>query len=475
MKAIPAPVLTAAALRAIAAPMLAIAGTLLAVAPTSAMTIERLVSPGGIEAWVVRDRTLPLIALDFAVRGSADQDPPGKPGVANMATSLLDEGAGPYDAKAFSERLERKAIEINFRGGRDHLRGTMRTLKENADEACDYLRLALTEPRFDAEAVERNRAQVMSRLQRETTSPNDLASRNWWAVAFPDHPYGRPVGGTLESVPEITVPEMRNYLGRVLARDNLKIAIVGDIDLETAGRLLDRTFGALPAKASLAAVPTAAPQGLGRRIVVKLDVPQAVVNFGSGGLKRDDPDFMAGYIVNHILGGGSFTSRLYREVREKRGLAYGISGSLVWLNHSAILVGSTATRADATGETIEIIEREIRRLAEEGPTQDELDKAKAYLKGSFALGLDTSTRIAGQMVQMQVDNLGIDYIARRPSLIDAVTLADAKRVAKRLLDTGLLVTVVGRPEGVASTDGGGAPSEVGKPQEAPAAGSSNRR
>ena len=142
-----------------------------------AMTIERVVSPGGIEAWLVRDSALPLIAVEFAVLGSADQDPPGKPGVANMATSLLDEGAGPFDAAAFQNRLERKAIELSFRSGRDYLRGTLRTLKDNRDEAFDYLRLALTEPRFDDAAVERTRAQIMSRLQREAVSPNDIASR----------------------------------------------------------------------------------------------------------------------------------------------------------------------------------------------------------------------------------------------------------------------------------------------------------
>ncbi len=430
--------------------MLALAAT----ASAQAMTIERVVSPGGIEAWLVHDRTLPLIAIEFAIRGSADQDPADKPGVASMATSLYDEGAGPLNATAFHDVMERKAIELSFRSGRDYFRGTMRTLKDNRDEAFDLLRLALTEPRFDAEAVERMRAQTMSRLQRETVSPNDMASRQWWATAFPGHPYGRPVNGTLESVPHITVDDIKTYTRRVLARDHLTIAVVGDIDAETAGRLLDRTFGALPAKAELAPVTTVAPQGLGRRIVVPLDVPQAVVNFGGPGIDRSDPDFMAAYIVNHILGGGSFTSRLYREVREKRGLAYGVSDSLVWLNYSAMLIGSTATRADATGQTIEIIEQEIRRLAEEGPTEDEFNKAKTYLKGSFALGLDTSNRIAAQLVQMQLDNLGIDYIERRPGLIDSVTLADAKRVAKRLLGGGMLVTVVGRPEGVTSTEGG---------------------
>jgi zinc protease len=439
----------------------------LATASARAMTIERVLSPGGIEAWLVRDRALPLIALEFAIRGSADQDPADKPGVANMATALLDEGAGPYDAAAFHALLERKAIELTFRAGRDYFRGTLRTLKENRDEAFDALRLALSEPRFDPAAVERTRAQIISRLRRESVSPRDIAGRSWWATAFPDHPYGRPVTGTLESVAGITVDDLRAFTGRVLGREHLKVALVGDIDPETAGHLLDRTFGALPTAVELAPVPNMAPQGLGRRVVVQLDVPQAAVTFGGSGIARSDPDFMAAYIVNHILGGGSFSSRLYREVREKRGLAYGVSDSLVWLNHAALLIGSTATRADATGQTIEIIEQEIRRLADEGPTEEEFTKAKTYLIGSFALGLDTSNRIASQLVQMQLDNLGINYIERRGSLIDAVTLADAKRVAKRLLSGGLLVTVVGRPTGVTSTEAGASPGQPGQPRPTP--------
>jgi zinc protease len=456
--------------RALLARLAAFAVTLtLATAPVEAMTIERVVSPGGIEAWLVQDRTLPLIAVEFAMRGSADQDPADKPGVAHLATSLLDEGAGPHDAMAFHNRLEGKAIELSFRAGRDYFRGTLRTLKDNRDEAFDLLRLALTEPRFDAPAVERTRAQVMSRLRRETVSPNDIASLNWWATAFPDHPYGRPVNGTLESVPNITVDDMKALLRRTLARNTIKLAIVGDIDAATAGALIDRTFGALPAKAELTPVPAIVPQGLGKRIVIQLDVPQAVVNFGGPGISRSDPDFMAAYIVNHILGGGSFTSRLYREVREKRGLAYGVHDHLVWLNHTAVMIGSTATRSDATGQTIEIIEREIRRLAEEGPTEEEFDKAKTYLKGSYPLGLDTSNRIASQLVQIQLDELGVDYVDRRGGLIDAVTLADTKRVAKRLLDSGLLITVVGRPDGVTSGDNGigGTPAHHAKPREAP--------
>jgi zinc protease len=420
-------------------------------APALATTVERVVSPGGIEAWLVHEPAVPMIAVDFAFGGGAVQDPAGKAGTATLVASLLDEGAGDLDSKTFHARLERKAIELGFQAERDTLRGTLRTLTENRDEAFDYLRLALIAPRFDQTDVEIIRAQILSNLRRATTSPSDIASLRWWQTAFADHPYGRPVSGSLESVPTITVDDLKDYTRRVLARSNLKIAVVGDIDAEAVKTMLDRVFGGLPAEPDLKPVANVSPQGLGRRIVVKLDVPQAVVTFGGPGIARKDPDFMAAYIVNHILGGGAFSSRLYQEVREKRGLAYSVYDSLVWLNHSALFLGGTATRADRAGETLDVIDKEIRRLAESGPTAAELASAKAYLNGSFALNLDTSSKIAALLVQLQLDGLGIDYFTRRPQMIDAVTLDDAKRVAKRLLDGGLLVTVAGRPEGLAST------------------------
>ena len=429
----------------------AIAGSFALAAPAGATTIERVVSPGGIEAWLVHESAVPLVAVEFAFVGGAIQDPPGKAGTAFMSASLLDEGAGDLDAKAFHERLERKAVELSFEVDRDALRGSLRTLTENRDEAFDDLRLALTAPRFDPAAVEIIRGQVLSLVRRGATSPTEMARLRWWQTAFADHPYGRPVNGTLESLPAITGEDLKAYARRVLARENLKAAVVGDIDAEAVKPMLDRVFGALPAKAELATIPTVAPRGLGRRVVVKLDVPQAVVTFGGAGIARKDPDFMAAYIVNHILGGGTFSSRLYREVREKRGLAYSVYDNLVWLNHAALFLGGTATRADRAGETLEVIEKEIRRLAEEGPTELELAKAKAYLNGSFALNLDSSAKIAALLVQLQLDDIGIDYFTRRPALIDAVTLDDARRVAKRLLDGGLLVTVVGRPEGGAAS------------------------
>jgi zinc protease len=410
----------------------------------SATRIERVVSPAGIEAWLVREPSVPLIAMSFSFRGGASQDSAGKSGTAYMASSLLDEGAGPYDSRTFQERLDAKAIEINFNAGQDQLTGSLRTLSENKDEAFELLRLALTAPRFEAADVERIRGQILSILRRQSTDPDDIAYKKWWAEAFPGHPYGRPTRGTAETVPVIAVDDLKGFVRDTFARDGLKVAIVGNVDAEEAARLVDKVFAGLPAAGRLAPVADVVPQNLGRRVGETVDVPQSVVVVGGPGVARKDPDFMAAYIVNHILGGGSFSSRLYREVREVRGLAYSVYSTLLTLKHSALFMSATATRADRAADTLQVIDQEIRRLAAEGPTADELAKAKSYLLGSYALNFDTSGKIANQLVGIQFEDLGIDYITRRRDLIEAVTLADTKRVAKRLLDAGMLVTVVGR-------------------------------
>ena len=438
-------------IRLVASIFFAAAAAIASTNAASAMTIEKIVSPGGIEAWLVREKSLPLVTLNYAFHGGASQDDADKAGTANLTADLLDEGAGELDGKTFHERLENRAIEMSFQVGRDYIYGSLRTLNDNRDEAFDLLRLALTNPRFDADAIDRIRGQTMATLQRDTTNPNDLASRRWWQTAFPDHPYGRESKGTLESVPRITAADLREYVRRVFARNELKVSIVGDVDAKTAGMLIDRAFGALPAKNDLKPIANATPAGLGKRIVINVDVPQAVVTFGGQGIARQDPEFMAAYIVNHILGGGSFSSRLYREVREKRGLAYGVSDSLVWFRRAAVMLGGTATRADRTADALAVIEQEVKRMAEEGPTPEELAAAKSFLKGSYALSLDTSGKIAAQLTQIQIDDLGIDYVQRRSALIDAVTIEDAKRVAKRLYGGGLLVTVAGKPKGLTSS------------------------
>ena len=430
----------------------ALAALLCLVAPLAhAVTIEKIVSPSGIPAWMVRETSTPLVALSFAFHGGSSQDEAAKAGTANLVADMLDEGAGDLDSTTFHRRLENHAIEMGFQVGRDYFHGTLRTLNEHRDEAFDLLGLALTKPRFDADAIERVRGQVLAVLRRENTNPNSIASRSWWHTAFPQHPYGREARGALDTVPLIGAADLRDFVRRAFARNELTISIVGDVDAKAAGDLIDRAFARLPAKNDLKAIPAATPQGIGRRIVIDVDVPQAVVTFGGNGIERSDPDFMTAYIVNHILGGGSFSSRLYREVREKRGLAYGVSDSLVWFKRAAVVLGGTATRADRTADALDIIEKETKRMADNGPTTAELAAAKSYLKGAYALSLDSSSKVAAQITQIQLDNLGIDYIDKRQKLIDAVTIDNAKRVAKRLYGGGMLVTVAGKPKGLASS------------------------
>lgn len=427
------------------------------IAPAGAVDIERVVSPGGIEAWLVSEPAVPLVSIQFAFDGGASQDPAGKPGVANLMSTLLDEGAGDLRAAEFQERLETLAIELSFDAGRDAFYGDLRTLTENLDEAAELLRLAINEPRFDDDAIVRMRAQMLASLRRELQDPDAVAGRQWSRLVFgEDHPYGRPVNGTMETVAEITADDLRDYRGRVFARDTLKIAVVGDIDAERLAPLLDDVFGGLAETASLETVPEAALPGGDLTEIVEMEIPQTVIRFGGRGLKRDDDDFIPAFVVNHILGGGAFSSRLYQEVREKRGLSYSVYSYLYPLEYSALFLGGAATRNDRAAESLDIIRAELARMADEGPSEEELDQAKRYLKGSYPLRFDTSSKISRQLVEIQRDGLGIDYINIRNGLIDAVGIEDARRAARRLLDDGgLFVTLVGRPDGVVVPAGGG--------------------
>lgn len=422
-----------------------------AIAParTRAETIQRVVTPGGIEAWLVESYAVPLIALEFAMRGGAAQDPSDKAGLATLLSGLLDEGAGPYDARAFHRAVEDLAIRLGFGCDRDAISGHLQTLARNRDEAFELLRLAVCEPRLEPRAIDRVRGQIAAGLKRDANDPDALVAKAFREAAFPNHPYGRPVRGDLESLDRLSRDDIEAMRGRLLARDNLVIAVVGAIDAATLAAKLDATFGALPRAGRLDSVAEIDIHALGQRRIVDLDVPQSTIRFGRPGLQRKDEDYFGAVVINHILGGGVFTARLFNEVREKRGLAYSVYSHLNEYDRCAMLVGGAATKNERAGESLEVIQRQFAELAADGPTADELDKAKKYLTGSYALRFDTSTKIAGQLVNLQLDGFDPSYLDERNRRIEAVTLEDAQRVAKRLLGGGeLLVSIVGRPHGL---------------------------
>jgi zinc protease len=414
-----------------------------------AVPVQQIVSPGGVHAWLVEDYAVPLVSLEFAFKGGAAQDPAGKAGAATMLAGLLDEGAGDLDSQAFQRALDEKAIEISFNCDRDHLGGRMRTLVRNVDRAAELLRIAINAPRLDEEPIGRVREQISAGLRRDANDPASLAGRVWRARTFPGHPYGAPARGTLESLATIERADLTELTKRLITRGALHIAIVGAIDAERAARLLDEIFADLPRESSFAPVADIAPGGIGGIEIVDLDVPQSTIRFGRGSFKRHDPDYMTAVVITHILGGGTgLSSRLFREVREKRGLAYSVDASLSTLDHAAFLHGGTSTKNERARESLDVIKAEILDLANSGPTPDELEKGKKYLVGSYALRFDTSAKIAGQLVHIQMDGFGPEWLIERNLQIEAVTMDDAKRVAHRLFGDGSLsVAVVGRPAG----------------------------
>lgn len=414
-----------------------------------AMAIERVVSPGGIQAWLVRQPAVPVISMEFSFLGGSAVDPAGRAGTANMVSGLLDEGAGDLDSLAFQTALDDYAIRLSFDSGRDTFSGSLRTLSENRDEAFRLLTLALTAPRFDEEPVERIRRQITVGLKRQLKDPDAVASRTWFRLAFAGHPYGTPHDGTLDSVEKIAVQDLRDYVSNYLVRQHLKIGVVGDISKEDLGKFLDQTFGKLPTSGKALPASRTIPETSGHVEVVRQEIPQSRVVFGAQGIPRDDPDWYAAYVLNYVLGGGGLTSRLSDQVREKRGLAYSVYSYLYPLDYAALHMGGVGTRNESVSEALVVIREELKRVHDNGITAEELADAKTYLNGSFPLRLTSSARIASLLVAIQRNNLGIDYIDRRPQLIEAVTLDDVRRVAKRLLQPETMLTViVGNPTGL---------------------------
>ena len=434
--------------------LLTACATLIALAlPARAeIEIQEVTSPGGIEAWLVEDHNIPFVALEIRFRGGASLDRPGKRGAINLMTAILEEGAGDMDAQGFAQALEEIAASIDYRSYDDSLSVSARYLTETQDRAAELLRLSLTDPRFDEDAVERVRQQVLSGIASDAKDPSEIASTTLNSMAFGDHPYGSSEDGTLDTVAALTRQDMFDALADTVARDRLYVSAAGDITAEQLASLLDTLFADLPETG--APIPPAADWLTeGGTTVIDFDTPQSVALFAQPGMDRLDPDFFAAYIVNTILGEGGFEARLMNEVREKRGLTYGVGSYLVPKDLAALVIGQMSSSNDRVAEAIEVVKAEWARIAETGVTAEELEDAKTYLTGSYPLRFDGNGPIANILVGMQMTGLEPDYIVTRNDKIDAVTLEEANRVASELYRPDeLRFVVVGRPEGLTASE-----------------------
>ena len=415
------------------------------------ITIEQVTSPGGIKAWLVQEHSIPFTALEIRIRGGANLDEPGKRGAVNLMTALLEEGSGDLDARAFAAQREALAASFGFNVYDDSFSVSAQFLTENRDAALALLRGALVEPRFDADAIERVRAQVQAIIDGAANDPQSLASDAFNAAAFGDHPYGSSLNGTAASVAALTRDDLITAHRNVLTRDRIYVGAVGDITPEQLGVLLDDLLGALPAEGP--PLPPKVAFGLGGGVtVIDFPGPQAVALFGQVGIERDSLDYFAAFLLNYILGDGGFESRLMNEVREKRGLTYGIGTYLVPKDLSAMILGSVTSANDTMAQAIDVIRAEWAKMATDGVTAEELAAAKTFTTGEYPLRFDGNAPIAGILVGMQMIGLPADYVTNRNDYINAVTLADINRVAAELLQPDRLhFVVVGQPVGLETT------------------------
>ncbi|HZT46680.1 MAG TPA: pitrilysin family protein [Hyphomicrobiaceae bacterium] len=441
----------APALRASAAAAV-VAGALLLLAlpgPARAAEIREVKSPGGITAWLVEEKSLPIIAIRFAFDGGAAQEAAGKEGTAGLLAAMLDQGAGDLSAAAFQTQAEKLAVRISFDSDRDTFFGNFETLTKNLAKASELLKLAVTAPRLEQSTLERTRAQLAARASFEAGDANKVANAQWMAQSFPGHPYARAIAGTPDSLKAITREDLDGFRKRIMARRTLRVAAVGDIDGPTLGRVLDEVFGGLPAEPRLTPVADVAPKAAPKPTVVNLEGPQSVAIFGRRGIERSHPDYYPGLVLSQLVGGGSSDARLVREVREKRGLSYWIYTLLYNFKHSNMLIGGFASPNKDVATSLELVRAEFRELAEKGPTDEEVEAAKSYLIGSFVLSLDSNAKIAEQMLRAQLQGLGRDFVNERKASLAKVTRADVARVARSLLTADeLSVAIAGQPDGI---------------------------
>lgn len=428
--------------------LLTLSALIFATVARAEIDIQTVTSPSGLEAWLVEDHSIPFIALELRFKGGAALDLEGKRGSTYLMTGLLEEGTGDLDARGFAREVEGLAAEFDYDTFDDSLSVSAKFLTDTSDEAIALLRRSIVEPSFPQEAIDRVRAQVLSSIGSDLKDPATIAQQTFEARAFGAHPYALPVEGTLDTVRNFTRDDIVTAYKNAMALDRVFISAVGDITAEELGEMVDALLAGLEPEGL--AYPEEAPFDLVPGIeVVEFETPQAVAIFGHKGVERDDPDFLAAFVLNTIFGGGGFEARLMHEVREKRGLTYGIYSYLAPRDYADLYVGQFSSANDRISGAIDVIRAEWARIAEEGITAEELEEAKTYLTGAYPLRFDGNGRIANILVGMQIDDFPIDYVRNRNDLINALTLADINRVAAEMFrPEELSFVVVGVPEGL---------------------------
>lgn len=411
------------------------------------LTIKDVTSRKGISIWVVEDHSLPVISLRFAFSGSGSMhDTVEKQGLARLVSNTMDEGAGDMDSHAFQKTLSDHAITLRFDASRDNYSGHVKTLSKNKETAFSLLKLALTKPRFDSEPVERMRQSNLSRIRHDMTDPEWMAARLSNDIVFEGHPYALNSGGTLTSLKKITQEDLRNFVKESLTLDRLKVVVAGDVNAEDIAATIDDIFGDLPAGSSQGTSQSATVQNQGTVTLYKKDIPQSLVEISMPGIRQDHHDYAVAEVMNFIFGGAGFGSRLMDEIREKRGLTYGIYSGLSMMAETDTIEISASTKNESAAEMIALIKAEMDKMARTAPSDEEVQKAINYLIGSVPLDMTSTDKISSILLHMTTHCIDPNYFDKRENMLRQVKPANILRLSQQYLDPKrMTIVVVGNP------------------------------
>lgn len=413
--------------------------------------VQQFKTPKGISVWLIENHNLPIIAMSFVWRGGIEGDDDAKQGLSHIAAHMLTKGAGTDDENAFQKKLQDHAITLGFRAQRDGIYGQMRSLKETWPLAADLLRASLNAPRFDTASLNEVKAETLTQLKRYQADPDWMLSRLMMCEAFAGHPYSKRTLGTPETLSRIAQDDLKRWHKR-LTRAELLVSVTGDISKDELNKQIDDMFGNLPETADQIAVPNAELKTAKEVFAIYYNGPQTSMILLWPGINRHDKDWYAAEVMNYILGGGSFSSRLMNEIREKRGLTYGISSGMSGFDHADTYTIQASFKNENAGQVMDFVKAQIARMRDTDVSADELKAAKDYLIGSYALGLTSTAQVAGHYLEIQREKLQVNEQQIREAGIMAVTSDDVRRVANRILNNDAMTAFfVGQPNGIIPT------------------------
>jgi zinc protease len=404
---------------------------------------KRIVLKNGMVLLLAEKHEIPMVTMSMAIKAGSVAEPSEKPGLASLTASLLTQGTMKRTANQISREIDFIGGSLSVSGGDDFASASLRVLKKDLRTGLDLLADVLLHPAFDQKEIDRKIKEMLASIQRQKEEPDVIAGEAFTKAVFGSHPYGRTNDDVAAYLPKLVRQDVVDFYSRRYGPNDAIIAVVGDVAEKEIVPLLNEYFkGWKPAEK--ASPPHGTPPAISAVVVKKLDkkITQANIAMGHLGINRENPDFYAVMIMNYILGGGGFSSRLMDNIRDNRGLAYDVHSSFSAQKEPGSFRVWVQTKNESANQAIEEIFKELNRIRTEPVAEKELADAKAYLTGSFPLRMDTSSKIAGMMTSVEIYNLGLDYPQKYPKLINAVTREDILRVAKKYLDPDKIVVVV---------------------------------